>query len=150
MAWLRSWRPAIGWAATIWIFSTELFSSQSTAWLLFPLLHWLLPNASATTLMLWHIRIRKSAHLAEFFIFSLLVLRGIRGGRAGWRLTWGLASVAIAADYAALDEVHQAFVPTRGASALDALLDSLGAAIAQAFAWWRSSRVVKISQRLSI
>ena len=88
--------------------------------------------------------IRKSAHFVEYFIFSLLVLRGVRSGRAGWKLSWALATVAIAAGYAALDELHQAFVPERTGSALDSLLDTCGAATALlvvwAFALWRSRR----------
>jgi len=145
MRWLRKWGPAIGWAAVIWVFSTELFSGSGTARVILPLLRWLLPQASEETLDMLHFAIRKAAHLTEYFIFSLLVLRGIRGERRGWRLAWGLATVAIVAIYTALDEVHQAFVPGRGASPFDSLLDASGAVAAQFLAWiharWQSRRL---------
>jgi VanZ family protein len=144
MPWLRYWGPAFAWATLTWILSTAAFSASSTSRFIIPVLHWLLPQASPETLGLLHGVIRKSAHFAEYFIFSLLVLRGVRGGRAGWKLSWALAAVAIAAGYAALDELHQTFVPERTGSALDSLLDTCGAAAAQLVAWafalWRSRR----------
>jgi VanZ family protein len=137
MRWLRHWGPAIGGALVIWVLSSSLFARQETSRFLLPFLKWLLPHASRATLWLLHDLIRKGAHVAEYFIFGLLVLRGVRGERGGWRWTWGLATLAIVACYAALDEVHQAFVPTRGASVWDALLDTAGAAAAQfAARWW--------------
>jgi len=44
------------------------------------------------------------------------------------------------AGYAALDEAHQFFVPGRGGSPVDVLLDSAGAAMAQAWACWRGRK----------
>jgi len=35
------------------------------------------------------------------------------GNRPGWRWTWALAALSIAAGYSALDEIHQAFVISR-------------------------------------
>jgi len=137
--WLRPWLPAIVWAGVIWVLSTQEFSSAATSRFIRPLLEWFFPQASAETLETLHYAIRKAAHFAEYFVFSLLVLRGIRSERAGWKLTWALATVAIAASYAALDEVHQAFVPERTGSPWDSLLDSSGAVVAQLLAW-RSAR----------
>jgi len=135
---LRHWWPAAVWAAVIWIFSTETFSTQTTGSFLIPLLHRIFPGASAETLVFYHFLIRKCAHVGEYFLFSLLVLRGVRGEERGWRLPCGLAALAVVACYAALDEVHQAFVPTRGASPRDVLLDLAGAVLAQVLAWGRS------------
>lgn len=144
MRWLRQWGPAILWAALIWSFSTHFFSSSATEAIFIPLLERLFPQASEETLELIHFFIRKSAHFTEYFIFSLLLLRGIRGERQGWKLRWALATVAMAACYAALDEVHQMFVPERTASPFDSLLDSSGAVAAQILAWlyarWHARR----------
>ncbi|HEX2711971.1 MAG TPA: VanZ family protein [Candidatus Acidoferrales bacterium] len=134
---LRQWYPAVIWGAAIWLFSTGSFSARSTSRFILPLLHWMLPWASRETLDLMHFLIRKSGHFVEFFVFSLLVLRGIRGNRPGWKLAWGLAAVLIAACYAALDEFHQSFVPGRTASPMDSLLDTCGAAAAQLLSWLR-------------
>ncbi len=137
---MRQWVPAIVWAGAIWFFSTSNFSSAATSRFFIPILHWLFPQASRETLEFLHFLVRKAAHFVEFFIFSVLVLRGIRGERGGWKITWALAAVAIAACYAALDEVHQAFVPGRTASPVDSLIDTSGAVMAQLLGWLRARR----------
>jgi VanZ family protein len=137
---LRQWWPAIVWALVIWLFSTELFSAHSTSRIIFPFLKWLFPHAPAKTLLAIHGYIRKAGHVTEYFVLSLLVLRGVRGKASGWRWTWGLATLAMVAGYAALDEVHQLFVPSRGASGADVLLDTAAGGLAQVAAWWRARR----------
>lgn len=131
MSWLRWWWPTLVWAALIFLFSTDWFSWENTSLLLLPILRKLFPTAQPDTLAETHHYIRKCAHLAEYFIFSLLLVRGIRGARRGWRLEWGVAAVAAAAGWAALDELHQAFVPSRGPSMIDVLIDASGAFAAQ-------------------
>ncbi len=135
MHWLRRWAPAAVWAAAISVFSTGGFSAASTTRFILPILRSLFPEASYATLQLWHHYIRKSAHFTEYFVLGLLVFRGIRGERRGWRSSWALATVLVAACYAALDEIHQAFVPGRTASAWDSMLDTTGAIGAQIVVW---------------
>ncbi len=137
MRWLRRYWLVLVWAAAIWIFSTESFSLPQTSRFIVPVLHWLFPRAADETLATIHLVIRKSAHLGEYFIFSLLVLHAVRGERKGWPWRWAIATVAIAACYAAIDELHQAFEPAREPSIFDVGLDTLGAALAQMCgAWW--------------
>jgi hypothetical protein len=119
------------WAASISVFSTDLFSSQKTSRYLIPFLQWLLPHASWQTIFLLYDGIRKAAHLGEYFILSALVFRGMRGEARGWKLSWSMWTVALVVAYSALDEVHQAFVPSRTGSAVDVLIDALGAIAAQ-------------------
>ncbi len=83
-----------------------------------------------------HVGIRKMAHVGEFGLFSVLVLRGVRAGQTGWRLSWALATLGIAAAYAGLDEWHQSFVRLRQSSPRDAAVDILGAILAQSIVWW--------------
>src|SRR5258708_17995072 len=89
-----------------------------------------------------HFLIRKSAHFTEYFVFCVLLFRGVRNGRPDWRWTWALAALSIAACYSALDEVHQAFVASRTASPWDSLLDSVGALASTLalFLWFRFRR----------
>jgi VanZ family protein len=149
-SWLRAWWPALVWAAFIFTMSTDTFSSEHTATLFEPLLRWLHPSFTKHQLHVIHFYIRKSAHFTEYFVFCLLLYRGVRGMRQGWRWTWGLAALSIAAGYSALDEIHQAFVASRGASAYDSLLDSAGAFFATAALWlWFRSRIANSSGLLS-
>jgi VanZ family protein len=132
--WLARWWPVLVWAVIISYFSTDTFTSDKTESIFIPILHWLLPKASYPTLLTIHYYIRKSAHFVEYFVFSLLVLRAIRGGRHKTRLAWALAAIGIVAGYAALDEFHQSFVPGRTAAVSDVLLDTTGGTAAQAIA----------------
>jgi len=132
-AW-RHWWPAVLWAGAIFLFSTGYFGGDDTSQFIIPFLRWLLPGASPETLNEIHFLIRKASHVGEYFLFSLLVLRGVRGEAGGWRWRWGVMALLVAAGYATLDEFHQSFVPERGGAAQDVLLDSAGAVVAQAAA----------------
>jgi len=141
---VKNWLPAIAWAGVISSLSTDIFSSEHTSRFIIPLLRWLFPHWSNDTLELMHGIIRKSAHVTEYFIFSIFLLRAIRGKNREWTLRWAVWAVVIAAGYAALDEFHQSFVPSRTASPWDALIDTVGASAAQAVLWlWHSRRGVK-------
>jgi VanZ family protein len=135
MPWLKRWWPAIVWAIAISGFSTGAFTSENTSRFIIPVLRFLLPHASVDTLAFLHHIIRKCAHFTEYFIFSLLVLRGFRAAEKGTRLRWALLTVLIVAGYASLDEFHQSFVPGRTPALTDVLIDTIGGAAAQFAAW---------------
>jgi VanZ family protein len=130
LRWLVAWLPALCWAAVIFSLSTDTFSAEHTGRILRPLMFWLMPHLSEPGFAAIHFFVRKAAHFTEYFVFCLLLYRGIRGGQRGWRWSWALAAFFVAAGYSALDEVHQAFVASRTASPYDSLLDSTGAAFA--------------------
>jgi VanZ family protein len=132
--WLKVWWPALAWAVVISGFSTGVFTSEHTSRVIIPILHWLLPHASQKTLFRLHHIIRKCGHFTEYFILSLLILRGIRAGRQDARIGWALAAIAIVAGYAALDEFHQSFVPGRTPAVTDVLIDTIGGIAAQIIA----------------
>ncbi len=129
-AWLRAWWPAVVWSIVIFMASTDSFSSIHTSSVLWPFFHWLIPSLTEDQFDVIHYIIRKSAHLTEYFIFYLLLFRGIRGGRRGWHWSWAFMAWFIAAAYSALDEIHQSFVASRTASPWDSMIDSVGALIA--------------------
>jgi len=120
----------MAWACTIFMLSTDSFSSEHSYHIIGPLLQWLFPSLSQHSVNFIHHLIRKTAHFSEYFIFYLFIFRGVRGMRTGWRWTWGIAAWFVAAGYSCLDEVHQAFVASRTASPYDSLLDSIGALFA--------------------
>lgn len=134
MRWLARWWPALAWAVVISLFSTGTFTSENTGRIIIPLLHWLFPSLPPETLALLHHIIRKCGHFTEYFVLSLLILRGIRAGRHGTRLAWAAVAILLVAGYAALDEFHQSFVPGRTPAISDVLLDTSGGITAQAVA----------------
>ena len=105
---LSGWAPAIAWAALIFAFSAQ------------PDLRFA-PDAGLDFL------IRKSGHMAVFGILALLLWRALAG--MAWSRPWAWA-LALAVGYAATDELHQAFVAGRHASAADVGIDAAGAVIA--------------------
>jgi VanZ family protein len=125
----------IVWAAVIFTFSTDTFSSDHTQGIIFGILHTFLPYAPNETLSTLHDFIRKCGHFGEYFIFGLLLFRALRAPGTGWQLRWACLAILIAALYASSDEIHQIFVPSRGASVWDALLDTVGASAAQLAVW---------------
>jgi VanZ family protein len=135
LARLWAWWPAIAWASMIFVMSTDMFSAPHTASILEPLLRWLKPSLTAEQFAAIHHIIRKCAHFTEYFVFCLLLYRAVRGARTGWRWIWGITALFLAAGYSVLDEIHQAFVASRGASAYDSLLDSTGAFVALVVIW---------------
>lgn len=133
-SWLNWWWPAIVWAVVISLFSTGAFTSENTSRFIIPALRWLFPHASTGTLSLVHHYIRKTGHLTEYFVLSLLLLRGIRRDGKGMRVRWALAVIVIVLCYASLDEFHQSFVPGRTPAVSDVMLDTCGGILAQAVA----------------
>ena len=70
-----------------------------------------------TGLGTWDTVLRKGAHVTEYAIFGLLLLRAV--GRE-------LPAFLIGVAYAITDEVHQHFVQGRHASPIDVAIDSAG------------------------
>jgi hypothetical protein len=139
MRWIRYWAPPAIWAVVISIASTGRFTSEKTAGHIIPFLHWLFPHASWATIGEIHHLIRKGGHVFEYFVFTMLLLYAIRGGRREWRWSWALIALGCVAGYAGLDEFHQRFVPGRGASVWDSMLDTAAGTLALMVSriWWR-------------
>jgi len=83
--------------------------------------------------------LRKCAHVVEFAVFAGLLWRAFQGSRPFPVRALALLSFFIAVLYAASDEWHQSFVPGRGPSVRDVMIDSVGALAACVFLWWRTS-----------
>ena len=97
---LSLWLPVIVWAAVIFLFSS-------------------IPSLG-TGLGVWDTILRKGAHMTEYAILGLLLLRAL--GRE-------LPAFALGIAYAITDEIHQHFVRGRHASPIDVLIDTAGVAI---------------------
>ena len=134
---LKSWLPVVLWMMLMFAASTDLLSSEHTSRYLVPFLRWLKPDISAATIAQIHFLIRKSAHVTEYAILTVLLWRAFRFHRRDARNVWpqGAIALAVAIIFAATDEYHQAYVPTRGSSASDVMIDSCGAAFGLVGRW---------------
>jgi VanZ family protein len=92
-----AWLPVLAWAALIFVLSS-------------------IPHLG-TGLGTWDTILRKGAHVTEYAIFGLLLLRAV--GREAPAFALGVA-------YAITDEVHQRFVTGRHSSPIDVAIDSAG------------------------
>lgn len=126
------------WAAFIFIGSGDVLSGSHTSILLRPL-RWLFPGASPETLAFVHVLIRKAGHLTEYAILAILAARAFStSSQAFLRIRWFWISLILVIAYSLSDEFHQMFVPTRGASIHDSMIDTVGGLIGLALVWlWR-------------
>lgn len=136
---LRLWLPVVVWMALIYGASTNAGSSQQTSRIIDPFLRWLFPSMSAEGRAWGVVIIRKAAHLTEYAVLAMLLLRALRQQPeppvAGWR--WHLAGAAVLGGLALSlsDELFQTFWSERSGSLWDAALDTLGASAGAAFFW---------------
>jgi len=94
---LTHWLPVVLWAGVIFALSS-------------------IPHLG-TGLGVWDTVLRKGAHVTEYAILALVLLRAV--GREAPALALGVL-------YAASDELHQSFVRGRHASPVDVAIDSVG------------------------
>ncbi len=145
-----AWGLAALWALLVWGLGGEDLSLDSTSRILGPLFRFLFPGISEATNEQLQWAVRKTAHLMEYGLLAVLVLRALwLGGRPGpTAAAW--CAVAIAAAFAAADETRQSWSAARLGSAWDVLLDTAGAALAVAAVAFARERWPRMSGRLGI
>jgi VanZ family protein len=138
---LKAWLPPLGWGTLIFIGSTNVLSAEHTSRFLVPFLHWVWPTISAASIATVHFALRKLGHLTEYGVLAALLWRALRLsiGNAPRSRVASIA-LALAAAFAASDEFHQSFIPSRTAAPADVLIDCCGAALAVAICWRVSRR----------
>jgi VanZ family protein len=125
--------------------SGDLMSFGHSSRIIGPIARWLFPHLSDEAVHALVACVRKCAHVGEYAVLALLLWRAlvkpILPGAQRWQWSRAGLVVALVALYAASDEFHQAFVPSREASIRDVLLDTLGGALAMLGLWaiasWR-------------
>jgi VanZ family protein len=127
---LRYWLPLLVWVALIFVGSTDLMSAEHTSRFVVPFLRWLDPTISAETLMQVHFYLRKAAHVSEYAVLAALLYRALVNtlllGRA---MVSTIVVLLFCGIYAASDEFHQSFVPSRTATVHDIAIDGCGAIV---------------------
>lgn len=149
---LWRWLPAAVWMVLIFGGSTGALSAPHTSRWLEPFLRWLLGGDDTTQAAVeWvHFLLRKAGHVSEYAVLAILLRRALLPSPPSvqppanappvlkadfplWRFWSGRAAgaraVVLAVAFAVSDELHQAFVPTRGASVADVCLDAAGAVL---------------------
>ena len=128
---VSKWMPVLVWMSLIFLGSTDALSAAHTSRFIVPFLRWLDPQMSWHTIITIHITIRKIGHVTEYAILGLLLWRALRGTllQVSVRMV-ALLALAVAAMFAASDEFHQSFIPTRTPSLHDVMIDCVGAAFA--------------------
>jgi hypothetical protein len=136
------------WIALIAIESTDSFSAQHTGHILYALAIRLFGEINLQDFLIFHHYLRKTGHVLGYGMLSLLMLRG-------WRATldcaqlwvWRAALLAWVGTVfvASMDEWHQSFIPSRGASGWDVALDSVASLVFLmiAYLWWRRSALAE-------
>jgi VanZ family protein len=141
--WLARWTPVIVWMAVIFSASSDRASFQHSSRIIGPLVRWLFPQLSEDSVYAIVFAVRKLAHLTEYAILAILLWLALRDAAELRRWRWSDARVALllVALYAASDELHQTFVPSRQGAVIDVALDTSGGAFGLLFLWgfgrWR-------------
>ncbi len=149
MRFVKYWLPLLLWVGVIFLGSTDMMSAERTSRFIVPFVRWLKPDISPETLTSIHFIVRKCAHLGEYAVLALLLLRAAifmtnfkRSLAILYVSVWGACLFV-----AATDEFHQTFVASRGALATDIMIDSggaiLGLLIGAIFGMTRSIRLEK-------
>src|SRR6266480_7859609 len=128
---LKYWLPLLIWLCVIFVGSTDLMSAEQTSRFLVPFLRWLKPDISTGALAQVHFFVRKLGHISEYAILAILLWRALRSGM-NLRIKMSLLFVAVwlaCGIFAAGDEFHQSFVPSRTVVSSDVLVDICSAKI---------------------
>jgi VanZ family protein len=144
--------PAIIWMALIFLGSTDVLSAEHTSRFLVPFLRWLDPQISWAALDAIQIVIRKFGHVTEYAILAALLWRALRGATdwaAKISILFGVVLVGCAV-FAASDEFHQSFVPSRTPSIHDVMIDVCGALIGLLICWMFAARAPQSPSRTGI
>jgi VanZ family protein len=144
---LRAWIPTLLWLCVLALFSTDTFSAEHTGTVLWNILHALFGTRFDEQFQDIHFFVRKSSHFCSYGFLGALAFfswRATLPARPRWMLRWSLLGLLTAMTAGSLDEFHQMFVPSRGPSLRDVLIDATGGIFFQlaiaAWIGWRNKR----------
>lgn len=142
----RNWWPVAVWLGVIRLESTNFASAGNTFHLLYRVLFFFFGRIDPR--LVWQLDhwLRKSGHFLGYAILSGLTFLALRktyrdcvtsaqswGSSLGhwWRLEWSVIAVGLTVVTAALDELHQASLPSRTGRWQDVVIDTSGALVLQ-------------------
>ena len=129
---IKRWLPVILWLSFTFVMSTGTFSAENTFSVVWAVFEFLFPQLGLHQAAAIHVIIRKAAHVSEYFILGLLLLRAFRAGSRGtWKWRWSFIAIICLILWSLGDEFHQSFISTRTASMTDVAIDTAGGVLAQ-------------------
>ncbi|WP_395139356.1 VanZ family protein [Armatimonas sp.] len=133
--------PLLIWMSFIFMMSGDTGSTQHTRPLMRSILRRLAPSLAAqltpTQVDRIDFNIRKTSHVLEYLLLALLAYRAARGGSPHFRSRHVLFPLVLGIGFAASDEWHQSFIPSRWGVAADVLYDSFGVTLGTLLSQWR-------------
>ena len=100
------WVPVIVWALVIFLFSSK-------------------PTGTVTEIQVTDFIVKKSAHIIEYAIFTILIYRALCNSGVSKKES-AIYSLILALIYGASDEFHQSFTPGRDPKIRDVFFDTTG------------------------
>ena len=158
----RNWWYVVVWLGVIRLESTEAASSDNTLGLIHSILAFLHITGWA-----WQVNfvLRKTGHFMGYGILAVLVFIALRNTNRDrllsllprkwgtiwhdvWRLQWVLLGLGVCVITAALDEMHQSFIPSRTGRWQDVVIDTSGGIVLQVllcfYSMWMLNRRRKL------
>jgi VanZ family protein len=148
----KNWWASLVWLGVIRLESTEAASSDNTLGLIHQILAFLHITGWA-----WQVNfvLRKTGHFMGYGILAVLVFLALRNTNRDrllsllprkwgttlhdlWRMQWVLLGMGVSIVTAALDEMHQSFLPSRTGRWQDVMLDTCGGIMLQVLLYFYS------------
>lgn len=129
------WVPVVLWMAVIFFFSAQNGEqsgglsgglTEQVAAALTPGWAQLSAADRAARLAVWHLVVRKAAHVTEFAVLGGLLMNAWVRQHRHVGVRQAVAALLCGLLYAVSDELHQMFVPGRGPAVTDVLIDLTG------------------------
>jgi VanZ family protein len=146
------------WLGVIRLESTDYASSTATFGLLYKTFTLIFGRVDPSVLLLINGVLRKSGHFIGYAILSLLVFLALKHThrdrlqpvlqrswgsffRDIWQFDWAVIAILFTLMTAALDEIHQSFLPSRTGRWQDVAIDTSGALAMQLLLYARAAHI---------
>ena len=163
----RNWWPVAVWLVIIRLESTDYASAGNTFGLLYKICVLIFGRVDPRLLLVLNEVLRKSGHFIGYAILSLLVFLALKHThrdrlkpvlqrtwgsffRDTWQFDWAVIAVLFALMTAALDEIHQSFLPSRTGRWQDVAIDTSGALLMQLLLYARATHMLSRRRRESV
>ena len=163
----RNWWPVVVWLGVIRLESTDYASSTATFGLLYRIFTLIFGRVDPRLLLLLNEVLRKSGHFIGYAILSLFVFLALKRThrdrlkpvlqrtwgtffRDTWQFDWAVIAVLLALMTAALDEIHQTFLPSRTGRWQDVAIDTTGALLMQLLLYARAAHAMTRRRQQSV